>query len=224
MRGYKIFPLRLRNDWFINVSYLVVDGASGQAVLIDPAWQPDRIRQAVRNTGCRVTGILLTHAHADHTDLAGELSEEYRVPAYMSRVEIDHYDFSCARLVPLHDRQTLEVGGTTITGLLTPGHTAGSMCFSLPGALFTGDTVFIEGCGLCNGPGGSPVDMFHSIQRIKREIPGTTKIYPGHRYGRRPGAELRELLMNNVYFTIDSAEEFVAFRTRENQSGLFDFR
>ncbi|WP_268964163.1 MBL fold metallo-hydrolase, partial [Paenibacillus sinensis] len=79
------------------------------------------------------------------------------------------------------------LGDTQITCILTPGHTYGSACYLTSDHLFTGDTVFIEGCGLCDTVGGDPEQMFHSIQRIKSAINPMVQIFPGHSYGKNPG-------------------------------------
>lgn len=86
--------------------------------------------------------------------------------------------------------------------ILTPGHTAGGICFLLKDSLFTGDTIFMEGCGICNLDGGSPEKMFESIQKLKGFVSNDIKVFAGHSYGRQQGIKWKELLSENLYLAI----------------------
>jgi glyoxylase-like metal-dependent hydrolase (beta-lactamase superfamily II) len=142
----------------------------------------------------------------------------------MSKTEIDYYQFNCDNLHGLQHLDRIDIGKMKITCLQTPGHSAGGMCFYLPSSLFTGDTVFIEGCGACHFKGGSAEQMFESIQLIKNALPDSTRIYPGHSYGLLPGHTIGELMEKNIYFQLNQKEQFVNFRMRGNQKRLFDFK
>ncbi len=91
-------------------------------------------------------------------------------------------------------------------------------------SMFTGDTVFTEGCGICEDDGSSAEEMFRSIQRIKSEVSPYVRVYPGHSFGKAPGHTIEDLFQYNIYFQIDKKEYFVKFRTRKNQKGIFDFK
>lgn len=84
--------------------------------------------------------------------------------------------------------------------------------------------MFIEGCGLCFGAGGSASDMFHSFQRIKSEIPDDVFIYPGHTYLKLPGQSMKFVRDYNIYMGLSEEENFVKFRNRKHQKNLFRFR
>ncbi|MNW49762.1 putative polyketide biosynthesis zinc-dependent hydrolase PksB [compost metagenome] len=178
----------------------------------------------LENLGLEPSIILLTHSHKDHVNMVDPLVKQFNAKVYMSAIEIDFYSFSCENLYPLLDGQSILLGGTNITCMLTPGHTLGSVCYLLSDSFFTGDTVFIEGCGICDTLGGSAEMMYETFEKIRRMIPLDVKVYPGHSFGQIPGCSLRHLLQYNIYFQIQTKEQFVLFRMRKNQKGLFDFK
>lgn len=170
---------------------------------MDTSWEIDKITDKLHELDVDLSAILLTHSHYDHVNLAEPLQQIYHSDIYMSSAEIDFYQFRCRNLIALEDGQTFAAGGFIIRSILTPGHTAGGMCYLLSDHLFTGDTVFTEGCGICGDRGSSAEDMFHSIQRIKASIPPHVRVYPGHSFGEKPGQKMESLLKNNIYFQIE---------------------
>lgn len=221
---YNLYQLKVRTSAFINFNYIIVDKATGKAAIIDPAWEKERILSLFREISAKPDVILLTHSHHDHINQVDQLVEQFGSRVYMSAKEIDFYHFNCKNLHPTQDGESISLGQTPITCLLTPGHTAGGTCYLIPGSLFTGDTIFIEGCGMCSTPGGSPDQLFESIQRLKQTIGPHVRIYPGHSFGKTPGETMDSLFEENIYFQIESKEHFIQFRMRENQISLFDFK
>ncbi|QFQ28828.1 MBL fold metallo-hydrolase [Bacillus thuringiensis] len=190
-----------------------------QAAIVDPAWDDRMIKAACKELGVIPSIILLTHSHDDHINMVPELVDYYGAQVYMSRVEIEFYKYSSRNLIALNDFEHLWLGGTQIMCLLTPGHTVGGTCFLLTESLFCGDTVFIEGCGTCETVGGSAYQMYDSIQKIKRIVHPSVRIYSGHSYGEDPGSRmLSHLLTNNIYFALENKEHFVQFRMRKKQT------
>lgn len=221
---YQVYPIKTVSGSWINYAYLVVDSASRNACIIDPAWELEKITHQLDLVQGNLKAILLTHSHSDHVDLVEPLIEKFNPLVFMSKMEIDFYQYSCRNLNALPDKGALNIGNTEIIGLLTPGHTVGSMCYLLSNSIFTGDTIFAEGCGVCDEYGGSLDSMFSSIQRIKTEVPSHIHVYPGHSYGKIPGQALYTLLKENIYFQIEKKQHFINFRTRKNQTGIFDFK
>ena len=84
------------------------------------------------------------------------------------------------------------VGDIEIELLHTPGHTPGSQCFLLDGRLVAGDTLFLEGCGRTDFPGGNVDEMFRSLQQLA-ELPGDPTVFPGHWYSAEPSAPLEDV-------------------------------
>src|SRR5579859_501020 len=123
----------------------------GMGILIDPAWKYHLIDDFLTENGIVLKAVLLTHSHIDHTNLAQKFARQHQVPVFMSGMEIDTYEFDCLSLTRVDHLQEIKVGDFRITPLLTPGHTAGSVCYLIGRHLFSGDTVFIEGVGICKG-------------------------------------------------------------------------
>src|SRR5699024_6130919 len=167
---YRQYSLKMSYSFFINYTYLIVDPNSKDAIVVDPAWELDKIIQQLEISNANLRAILLTHSHYDHINLVPSLSKHMKPDVFMSQKEINESGFRCDRLHAVNDNDCLELGGLPFRCILTPGHTMGSMCFYLENSLFTGDTLFTEGCGACSRPSGSPEAMYHSIQRLKKEI------------------------------------------------------
>lgn len=218
-----IHQLNVSNSFFKNNCYLIVDTFTKKALIIDPAWQIEIIERAIREYDASLFAVLLTHSHIDHVNLADTLAKKYHSTVLMSKVEIDYYGFSCANLLAIQDLKTFSFCDREVLPILTPGHTKGSLCYLIGENLFTGDTLFCEGCGICWGKGADPNDMFESLSLLKQLTPQQTRIYPGHSYSDAPGQTFEYLLKNNIYLNLNDRKQFVTFRMRGNQTNLFSF-
>jgi hydroxyacylglutathione hydrolase len=221
--GYLVIPLRVSFLQMVNYSYIIIDQAAGLAAIVDPAWEIDAIVGMLDRYAVSLTAILLTHSHKDHVNLAEPLARRYDARVYMAEVEIEYYRFACMNLTGMKDGGSIQIGSTLITCLVTPGHTAGSACYLLPDCLFTGDTVFMEGCGKCTSAGSDPSQLFRSLQRIKSTLSPHIRIYPGHSFGFQPGWRLDELIPFNVYLQFVQEEAFIRFRMRKYQPKYYRF-
>jgi len=211
---YNVTTLTLGPKDFPNFIYLVEDPSSADVVIVDPAWDPDAVIKTIETARLQLRGILLTHAHSDHMDAVADIVTHTPVPVYLSKEEIDFSGISIGGLLSCYHEQPLQLGSITVEPLLTPGHTVGSTCYLAHNSLFTGDTLFIEGCGHTDAPGGCPNTLYASLQYLKREISEDTLVYPGHRYLRSPGVALRDIRRHNIYLNIKSQVAFVDFLTR----------
>ncbi len=209
---------------FVNYCYLIVGPDSGSCIIVDPAWSMHSVTRYIETESLELEGILLTHHHFDHTNMADALARRYDAPVRMSGREIDYYGFACKNLVPVPDDSTFEIGDITVTAYATPGHTKGSVCYLAGDFLFTGDTLFSEGCGACSFEGGDPSEMYRSLARLKRIARPDTIIYPSHSYGKTPGMRFDEVLKSNIYLQIEDEALFVKYRMRKGQSGWFNFK
>jgi glyoxylase-like metal-dependent hydrolase (beta-lactamase superfamily II) len=90
----------------------------------------------------------------------------------------------------------VSVGKIDIEWLHTPGHTPGSSCFRVDGALVAGDTLFCQGCGRVDLPGGDPQQMYETLTQRLGALPGDTILWPGHNYGGK-SATLDEVRRTN---------------------------
>lgn len=206
-----------------NNVYIIANILTQSAALIDPACDLSQIVQALLERNISLDKILLTHSHSDHVRRVNDLVELYDCDVYISKLEADYYFYESKNLHYFNDGDTLSIGDTDIKCILTPGHTVGSTCFQVEDRIFTGDTVFIEGCGVCTGIGGSVENMFQSIQRIKNTVGMAVKVYPAHTYGALPGCPMEYVRHNNIYFNFER-RQFVEFRMRKNQTNLFNFK
>jgi hydroxyacylglutathione hydrolase len=160
-----------------NYGVLLHDPGSGATAAID-APEAAPIEAALKATGWRLTDILVTHHHADHTDGIAALKERYRC-----RVVAPHGE---AARIPLVDETVREhdkvrVGALEGSVLETPGHTAGHISYVFPAdkLAFVGDTLFSIGCGRVIE--GTPEMMWQSLLKL-RGLPDDTRIYCGHEY------------------------------------------
>ncbi len=154
--------------------------AGGDAVVIDPGAEANRVLKAVG--GREVAAILVTHGHSDHVGAVDELVAETGAPFMAPHLDLalleGYVGVPPARLLKNGDR--LEFSDISLTVIATPGHTPGSSCFYAPGVLFSGDTLFAEGVGRTDLPGGSAEALFNSIRERIFSLAGDTIIYPGH--------------------------------------------
>ncbi len=215
--------LKVCRGRFINNNYMVLNRRTGQALLIDPAWEIDTLENALRESNAQLAGILITHAHADHVDLAEALAGRHGCPVWISQTEAASSGFNITAMRTFEERPW-EAAGMLVRPIITPGHTAGSTCFWIDQHLFTGDTLFIEGCGMCSDSTAA-ASLFSSIERLKAILPGKVAIYPGHSYVQPPGLTFEQLYRYNIYLAFERAEDFIGFRLRRGQSrtGLMAF-
>lgn len=222
--GLLVHMFKVSTLFIKNYVYLLIDEERGNAALVDPVWEDNKIMDLLAEKESTLSCIFLTHSHPDHVQLADTLARDTGCRVYMSRVEIEYYGFWCHNLFPLHDEEQILLGNTIITAILTPGHTKGSLCYTAGNNIFTGDTLFIEGCGLCWGKGADPAEMFDSLSRLKKIIPPDMKIYPAHRFGEEPGMSFKNVLQYNIYLDFKKKEDFIKYRMRRNQKLLFAFK
>ncbi|MEU8258444.1 MBL fold metallo-hydrolase [Micromonospora inaquosa] len=146
----------------------------------------------------QVRAILATHGHDDHVRAAPELAEATGAPVLLHAADRVLWDMVHPHLPPhgeLHDGQSIEVGGTTLRVLHTPGHSPGACSFHAPelGAVFTGDTLFAGGPG-ATGRSYSDFDtIVRSIRTRLLTLPAETVVHTGHGDDTTIGAEAPQL-------------------------------
>ncbi|TLZ64215.1 MAG: MBL fold metallo-hydrolase [Methanobacteriota archaeon] len=181
----------LKND-----AYLIVDESSLEAAVIDPGMGAQKVLASLKLSGAVVKYILNTHGHADHTADDAALREAtgaklgiHEVDAYwLERNAKDARPF-LEKPVPavkadllLKEGTEMKLGNTVLRTMHTPGHSPGSACFHVAneGVLFSGDTVMAGASGRTVLRDGSPGKMTFSLRRLYRELPGDTRVLPGH--------------------------------------------
>ncbi|MCC6176463.1 MAG: MBL fold metallo-hydrolase [Chloroflexi bacterium] len=175
--------------------YIVGSRRTGEAICIDPGDQPQEILALARDMGVRITRILASHAHFDHIMAVGALKD-----ATGARFLLHRDDLTLARDLPaagrtwlghdlppapdpdafVADADDVEIAGTSLRILHTPGHTEGSVCLYGGGMLFSGDTLFRGSIGRTDLPGGSFSKIMESITTRLLALPDDTIVLPGH--------------------------------------------
>jgi hydroxyacylglutathione hydrolase len=181
-----------------NFGVLVHDPASGNTASID-APEADAVRKALAGKGWKLTHILVTHHHADHTQGIAPLKAETGCKVIGPKGE--------AQKIPTLDQttgggDTLSFGGHEVQVIDTPGHTAGHITYFIPSqkVAFVGDTLFAIGCGRVIE--GNPQMMWESLSKLAK-LPGDTMIYCGHEY-----------TLSNAKFALTIEPENVALKAR----------
>jgi hydroxyacylglutathione hydrolase len=110
----------------------------------------------------------------------------------------------------VHDSgDTVTAGAVSVELLHTPGHTPGSQCFLVSDRLVAGDTLFLEGCGRTDLPGGDPEAMYFSLTQRLARVPDSAMLFPGHLYAPDPSATLGDVRRRNYVFRPRSVEEWL---------------
>lgn len=165
--------------------YLVSDGA-GNAAVIDPSAEPERILAAVREQGVQIRAILLTHGHFDHVGAVRPIAEATGCAVWLNALDCALPPDMTGGLLYYTDAygegDEVTVGELTFTVLHTPGHTPGSVCLRCENTLFSGDTLFAGSCGRIDFPGGRGDQMRESLDRLAA-IPEDLTVLPGHGEG-----------------------------------------
>ena len=199
----------LMPDGFGSNCYLLTD--NGHAVVVDPSTNTDTILEALKQAGCSLDAILLTHGHFDHVLSLDRLRDQTGAQVYLHSADapmLADGDKNAYRTFfgvdrtwrpadeSLSDGQILTVGQANLRVVHTPGHSPGSCCFlnAKEGFMITGDTLFADSYGRCDLWGGSIAEMRASLQKL-RDFNGGLTIYPGH--GRN--AKLAAALDNAYY-------------------------
>lgn len=201
-----------------NFVYLVGPADRPETAVIDAAWDVAELRRVAEADGRTITHALVTHRHFDHTNGLEPLRELQPVRVVVHEADADALQgVPPAEVTRVKAGDVVDVGGLKVRCIHTPGHTPGSQCFHVEadgGALFSGDTLFVNACGRCDMEGGDPAVMFDSLTRVLGALPDGTRLYPGHDYGDVPVSSLGRERERNPYFQLPTVEQFVAYRMR----------
>jgi glyoxylase-like metal-dependent hydrolase (beta-lactamase superfamily II) len=167
-------------------------GDDEQVLVIDAPHDPGAIAAAVGTRS--VVGIACTHAHDDHVRSAPELAERLSTKVLLHPADRVLWDLTHPGASPdgaLHDGMVLEVAGSRVHVLHTPGHAPGAVCFWVPdlGALFSGDTLFAGGPGATGRSYSDFPTILDSIRTRLLTLPPETVVHPGHGADTTIGAE-----------------------------------
>jgi glyoxylase-like metal-dependent hydrolase (beta-lactamase superfamily II) len=207
----------------VNFSYLIGDRETRECVVVDPAYDVAGLLAVAERDDMTVTGALVTHYHPDHCGgsmmghtiegIAG-LVERTGVPVHVQSAEAEFVTkvtgVGGSDLVAHEPGDVVTVGEVPIELVHTPGHTPGSQCFLVNGCLVAGDTLFLEGCGRTDLPGGDAATLYESLTQTLARVPDDTILFPGHQYSVASSATMGETRKMNYVFRPKSAEQWMA--------------
>ncbi|MGZ6998613.1 MAG: MBL fold metallo-hydrolase [Acidimicrobiia bacterium] len=207
----------------VNFAYLVGDRETGEALVVDPAYAVRELVELAAADGLRITGALVTHYHPDHVggsmigwDIEG-VAELLALDDVDPRVHVHREEaFGVKRVTGASDSDlvlhesgdVVTVGAIDVTLLHTPGHTPGSQCFLVDGRLVAGDTLFLDGCGRTDLPGGDSDELYLSLTQRLATVPDDTVLYPGHLYSPEPSLSMGETRARNYVFRLPTIEQW----------------
>lgn len=206
-------PIQLFDPATRSYSYVLFDVKTREAVIIDPVrGRLPRDLGILEESHLKLVWTLETHLHEDRLSGAAPLAQatgaRQAAPAACGIQGID---------LALKDGDALTFGGETLRALATPGHSAGSMCYLIepretPTAhhVFTGDTLWIGGCGRTDLPTSDAGALYDSITHKLFALPGAAKVWPGHDYHEHAESTLALERATNPLLAGKTRAEFVA--------------
>ncbi len=192
-------------------SYLVWDADSREAAMIDPVReQAGRDIALIRELGLNLRYTLETHVHTDHVTGSGYLRTLLHSMIVVHEDSPAKYSDLCVRH---NDR--IPLGSAHLRVIHTPGHTENHICLAIPGAVFTGDSLWIDGCGRTDYIEDGAGRMFDSISHHLFTLDDSTMIYPGHDYQGRCSSTIgREKRRNRRINAATNRDEFIEHMNR----------
>jgi glyoxylase-like metal-dependent hydrolase (beta-lactamase superfamily II) len=167
-----------------NFVYLVGSRAAGEALVVDPGAEVAPVLARAAALSLRITAIIATHFHTDHTAGADLLARRTGASVLVHHADAPglrrHYH---GRLEDVADGQRLRLGGHDLELWHAPGHTPGSQWLVADGAVFTGDSLMIGCVGRTGHEPDAVAGMWWTVGEQFSRLPDDTRIYPGHDYG-----------------------------------------
>ncbi|MFZ0513172.1 MAG: MBL fold metallo-hydrolase [Candidatus Nitrosopolaris sp.] len=189
-----------------NFTYILTDEDNGEAAVIDPSWDLEKIFTILKKNGWKVKYIINTHTHFDH------LLGNQQVAAVTGAKIIQYKNSTRPNDILVEDGQIISIGKIMIRIVHTPGHSKDSMSLVVNNELvLTGDTLFIGNCGRVDLPGSDASEMYDSLFEKIAKLDESLVVYPGHDYGSKQTSTIGEEKRTNYVLKARSRGDFVRF-------------
>ena len=186
-------------------TYLIANKNTHEALLIDPVVEHvDSYIALLKDLDLTLRYTLDTHVHADHITGSGTLREKVGCQSVM-------HETTRAKCVDirLNDGGEIALADLTVKAIHTPGHTPCHLSFLIEDRVFTGDALFIKGCGRTDFQGGNPRQLWNSVVNKLFQLPPDTLVYPGHDYRSHHVSTILQEQELNPRFLKQTEESFV---------------
>lgn len=175
--------------------FFLINEDTKEVLIIDPADRAQKIIEWINSEGLKPVAILLTHGHFDHIMGMAGVKNEYHIPVYAIKDEVEvlaNPQLNVSTMMGAYisltadelfaDGDVLELAGMKLKVISTPGHTIGSVCFYMEEekVLISGDTLFEASVGRSDFPTGSSRQLIESIKTRLFVLPDDTDVFPGH--------------------------------------------
>lgn len=156
--------------------YLLV--SENELAVIDPGDEAERILNEIKQLKANPKQIIITHCHPDHVSAVPEVKKQTNAKILIH--EKERQFSNCQADEFLKEKDKTKIGNVFLEVIHTPGHTSGSICLLGNNFIFTGDTLFENGYGRTDLPGGSDEQMQSSLKRLSALLKPNMMVYPGH--------------------------------------------
>lgn len=184
--------IRLQVGEVLTNTYIIK--SKNEIMVIDPAFESERIIKEVKNLQGDIKYIINTHGHIDHISSNNDLLKEFNCRLLIHELDskllispeknlsllFGYFYVSQPADLLLKDDDTIKIGDLELKVIHTPGHTEGSISLYGDGFIFTGDTLFYDSVGRTDFPGGNEKNLFESLKKLSKIIKDDQIIYPGH--------------------------------------------
>eukprot|EP00039_Didymoeca_costata_P028053 m.19848 g.19848 ORF g.19848 m.19848 type:complete len:357 (+) comp6690_c0_seq1:173-1243(+) len=187
-------------------TYLLWDTQTKDAIVIDPVdIVAERDASVIKDLGLNLLYAINTHVHADH--ITGTAALKNMFPGCKSVLGLGGMPAKADRYVK--DGERIEFGTRCIEAIATPGHTSGCTSFVTDdrSKVFTGDTLFIRGCGRTDFQQGSSTNLFHSVRDKIFSLPESCMVFPAHNYKGLQVSTIAEEQKYNPRLKLENNEE-----------------
>jgi hydroxyacylglutathione hydrolase len=194
-----------------NFTYIIADEEMGEAAIIDPSWDLEKIFGILKKNDWKTKYIINTHTHFDHT-----LGNEQVAKVTGGKI-VQHRNSIDDKQISVSEGDIIKIGKIPLKILYTPGHSKDSMCLIVDDKLvFTGDTLFVGNCGRVDLAGSDPKEIYHSLFDKIAKLDESLIVYPGHDYGPHPTSTIGLEKKTNYVMQSRSIQDFLSFMVSDD--------